>query len=103
MAINFSSLQSESNRPLLFTKGRFREDVSDTSSSILSSHNSDDTDPDSKTCLNGFSHHLRTPSNDLNVSSFASDAKSDAINANNGNAIAGKLYMNGNGSLHNAR
>ena len=55
-------------------EGRFREDVSDTSSSILSSHNSDDTDPDSKTCLNGFSHHQSNDFNHHNYGASASEA-----------------------------
>ena len=78
--------------------GRFQEEVSDTSSSILSSHNSDDTYADaSKTCLNGYSHHQNGCSN-------ASIAIANNANGNaNGNGTRGTLYMNGNGSLHNGR
>ena len=79
-------------------KGRFHEEVSDTSSSILSSHNSDDTYADaSKTCLNGYSHHQNGCSN-------ATIASANNGNGNaNGNGTRGTLYMNGNGSLHNGR
>ena len=79
-------------------KGRFHEEVSDTSSSILSSHNSDDTYADaSKTCLNGYSHHQNGCSN-------ATIATANNANGNaNGNGTRGTLYMNGNGSLHNGR
>ena len=78
--------------------GRFHEEVSDTSSSILSSHNSDDTYADaSKTCLNGYSHHQNGCSN-------ATIATANNANGNaNGNGTRGTLYMNGNGSLHNGR
>ena len=78
--------------------GRFHEEVSDTSSSILSSHNSDDTYADaSKTCLNGYSHHQNGCSN-------ATIASANNANGNaNGNGTRGTLYMNGNGSLHNGR
>ena len=71
------------------SKGRFREDVSDTSSSVLSSHNSDDTDDtaDSKTCLNGLSHHQSSDFNHQNCTT----------------EVPANLYMNGNGSLYTTR